>query len=292
MYQRPINNKAAVESMKVVVNHKITNNDVLTYFCESDMEVGGKCAFCSTIVKRIVPGTATGHVFVDYKVSDEATCQRGDIEKAKCSHSWCSKEDARTLENKTYHLFTTYAYDNNATCVSGGTNSASCDFGCGAVDVIAATVQTSGHRYVYTKNNDATLVSNMTETGVCSQCGATNIRTVAGSRLTRVMRIDVEISTATTRQIGLPTINATSEGIDHVSTTWQNSGGVTFNGDDQDVVLKNDETYELKTLVIAVDNEHALHDTVELYVNGVLFSGHGVIEGKAITFRDVGQFKF
>jgi hypothetical protein len=189
-------------------------------------------------------------------------------------------------------VFTEYTPDNNATCIGGATQTAFCDYGCNTYDTILTDIGLVGHQYDYVLDQEATTSSSATEIGMCIRCGKENVRIVDGTRLQPIADIHITVPIATVQCYGLPPITTDTEGVTIVSAIWQDSQGVEFDGSEQNVVIKNNETYKLISLTISVDENHALSKNIAFFVNGHEVSKITSVENKTITLAYVGQFNF
>ena len=132
----------------------------------------------------------------------------------------------------------------------------------------------------------------MTETGICITCGHQNTRIVYGTRLQYVREINLTMSTAITNHIGLPEILTTNDNITIDKVVWSNSGGVTFEGTADNLIVKAGDTYKLNTLVLVVNDGFAPYEQMVITINGNKYNGQVSFDGKTITLTDVGQFSF
>ena len=152
------------------------------------------------------------HEYVNYTYNNDATCVADGTETGKCKY--CDKTNTRTKANTAtgVHTFTDYTYNNDATCVTDGTETATCA-NCSATDTrtSAAHPATGVHTYDatdcctvcgrqkptgseqcvhsysnYVYNNDATCVTDGTETAKCKYCDKTDTRVSAAHSATGV----------------------------------------------------------------------------------------------------------
>ena len=289
VYQRNKKTKS-VTSVRVYVSHNVdfVEGDIS---CQSDVTFVGNCTHCKKQVSKVFANTKTECVFSDYKRISEASCQSGSVEEAKCKYG-CGASVKRTLDDGTVHKFVKYTSDNNATCVSAGTETAYCSYGCGTADIRPIVAERAGHNYEYKSDNNATIEHSMTETGICVTCGQQNTRLVYGTRLQYIRDINLTMSSAVTNRIGLPEVLTTNENITINKVIWANSGGVTFEGTADNLIVKSGETYKLQTLTLTVKEGYAPYEYMTIYINGNKYTGKFGIDGKTITLTDVGQFSF
>jgi hypothetical protein len=291
VYQRMKNDPSTETSVKVMTRHYVKQYKVVENGCDEDVIRSGQCVFCRRVITEAISDTAHQHLFARYLKSMSATCQHGTIEIAECAYN-CGAIDKRVLDDKCYHVFTEYTPDNNATCIGGATQTAFCDYGCNTYDTILTDIGLVGHQYDYVLDQEATTSSSATEIGICIRCGKENVRIVDGTRLKPITDIHITVPTATVQCYGLPPITTDTEGVTIVSAIWQDSQGVQFDGNEQNVVIKNNETYKLISLTISVDEKHALSEDIAFFVNGHEVSKITSVENNTITLADVGQFNF
>ena len=288
--QRNAITKKDAASLRVRTNHNAVLN-TSNIMCNKDVTVFGMCVSCKKTVKHTMDGTATSCVFETYEKIVEATCKSGSVEEAKCKYG-CGETAQRILDDGDIHKFTRYSFDNNANCVSAGTETAYCDYGCGTADIKPIVADTAGHQYVYTSDNNATVTNSKTETGICVNCGAKNTRIIYGTRLEYVKNIDLSMSAAVTNRMGLPEITTTNTNLVIDKVIWSNSGGVTFEGTADNLIVKAGDTYKLTTLTLIVNEGFAPYEQMVILINGNKYNGQVSINGNTITLTDVGQFSF
>ena len=289
VYQRNKKTKV-ITSARIYLSHNVDFVES-NISCQKDVSMVGTCTHCKKQITKVFAGTTTDCVFSDYKRISEASCQSGSVEEAKCEYG-CGASVKRTLDDGTVHKFVKYTSDNNATCVSAGTETAYCSYGCGTADIRPIVAERTGHQYEYKKDNNATVDKSMTETGICITCGHQNTRIVYGTRLQYVREINLTMSTAITNHIGLPEILTTNDNITIDKVVWSNSGGVTFEGTADNLIVKAGDTYKLNTLVLVVNDGFAPYEQMVITINGNKYNGQVAFDGKTITLTDVGQFSF
>jgi len=131
----------------------------------------------------------------------------------------------------------------------------------------------------------------MTETGTCIRCGATNIRSVHGTRLQPVYELHLSILMPSGENNKFPIIKSEWENVTVTDIVWENSGGIELSGLNSNTTIKTGDTYQLTKLTLKVNDGYRLNADVSLYVNGALFNGQAVIEDGEITFENVGQIE-
>lgn len=290
VYQRNAVTKNDASSLRVYTNHNVALS-TFSVMCNKDVTAFGVCTSCKRTIKHAMDNTSTACVFENYEKVVEATCKSGTVEEAKCKYG-CGETAQRILDDGDIHKFSRYTFDNNANCISAGTETAYCDYGCGTADIKPIVADTAGHNYVYTSDNNATVSSSGTETGICVNCGAKNTKIIYGTRLQYVKTIDLSMSAAVTNRMGLPEILTSNENLVIDKVIWSNSGGVTFEGTADNLIVKSGDTYKLNTLVLVVNDGFAPYEQMIITINGNKYNGQVSIDGKTITLTDVGQFSF
>ena len=148
------------------------------------------------------------------------------------------------------------------------------------------------HEYKYTDNNDATLTSSSTQTGVCKKCGKLNTKILHGTRLELIDRIDIVISSAHLGKNGLPDINVLSPSVKKATTVWRDQNGAMTLNDKENITVRAGDTYELGKIMFAPSDQYIFDEDTSLYINGKLFNGNSSLFGTRISFASVGKFVF
>ena len=160
---------------KITSPAKCETDGVREYFC-------GRCgeSIKSETIQKI------GHKFTTYTKSKDATCLENAKETAVCDNG-CGKSDVRDIKDTALgHEFLdeNYKYDNNAKCEQNGTETAKCTR-CYATKTREKPGTALEHEFKkYEVTKPATCLEDAEETAKCNNnCGKTNTRTVANSRL-------------------------------------------------------------------------------------------------------------
>jgi beta-N-acetylglucosaminidase len=285
--QRLKGSKYAI-SLKVKASHAFDEFDT-THKCGFDVTKTSVCSFCGDKFLAKIPETTRKHVFVNYKITSEATCTKGSTCTAICEYE-CGAKNEIIKDDVKAHSYSNYVTGESFDCENGGLVTAQCDYGCGQTHILPSEAS-FGHDYHYVKDNNATATSSMTETGTCIHCGQVNTRTVDGTRLQYVTEIHIEISKASINQANLPLV-VTGDNTIITNVVWETSDGTQYSGNAKSIEIQKNETYKLVKLMLAADATHVLYNDVKLYVNGVLFTGTATLEDGIITYYNIGQFKF
>lgn len=290
LYRREKGTSGKGKCLSIYLKHHINSYITAEDMCEEDISMTGTCLFCGKKNIKTYKETAHSHVYGAYEVASEGTCTKAAKEVATCVY--CGVKDIKEETTCRDHLFIKYQSDNNATCLQGGTATAYCEYGCGATDVITTSNETAGHIYHYVSKDEATVDSCATEIGTCECCGATNIRNIDGTRLKVLDNIQIELSSATTNQNGLPEIVMLNNALTVKHFMWKNSSGLELNDYMDLLVLRSGETYTLSSLVLKVKKGYVVNKDTKVYINNYEYTGESEIDCDLIMFQNVGQFTF